>query len=490
MRLNPKDNVENLFFYQLNTNYYSSLEYLYKFVKEGVLKSLLPPDFKVSEYHTGITSTELKSSNVGKNDKGNLSDDEIRKKYSRPQNSVGMNIVLDTASPQGKLLSSITLTSNRMRQLHSYPILIDNLFSLKFLPNKFAFNVDINIFNEDVMSIENLLGYIYSRIPLESFTYLDKSIILKMVVNKEFLSILNLIYPELSTEDFLLKLENISNGSLTFNEDLVSEGDTYFPSDKNHKVYGNSVNANFTNDPLVKMTALSSERNMIRLSLRIECQLPNHIFFNCQYSLTELMEMSIASVELNSLDGLTEEQKIKAINFDKKFVNENRHLFKNITNEQFQDYFDGKLIFHLVDENLDNSLFQFLGMCGGDRTILENLEKNFELAPDEEVVNQMFDAVKSKSVDYSVNYDKIKTVVYNTTSFEKEKLRIDNEVVETFIKAQQKNLNDDFLVVVLDSNGHEIHYTIENDENLNFVLVFGEKLNTMISINCFRKKGV
>jgi len=213
---------------------------------------------------------------------------------------------------------------------------------------------------------------------------------------------------------------------------------------------------------------------------------PNQMFIKSLYSAEEFSEMLLNPQILLTTSELTEENQKLAVNFDLTFIKENRSVFPGITDEIITQYENGEIIFYPKLEGLDSSIYDFFGLLGGVESETRSIELHTELNVPETVLDDMFNTVSSTQTDYELEYNKVKTTIYNLIDLpDIHKLRI----TDSLGRAYSRQSGTDTLIIALDKNGVELPFTYSVDEGGDYWMNFKSDIEgTPISINYLKKK--
>lgn len=423
-----------------NHTEYSELDFIYKYFKDGILDFFLEEKMdSFNEIITDLSKPELRPYLFPSNGR-----EWSARNFERKFSSKGLTLYL-AINPVYEL-NSRTSMLNLNRNIVGFdpsnaivPLLRDRLFSLGFSANIFKFDSNIVIKETNKVKLTELANRFYNKAHLGKWFTLTNNINIRHYINPQLISIIKLIYKDLSLIDFNQRLSEISNGG------FIEEIDSTTGNVK----YAVTINTRV----LAKIESISLDNTSLTVSFSVEVMLPDKFWFTSVYTAEELLESVVTNVTLTEASTLSNEnEKIKYLNFNNKFIFDNLHLFPMFSADQLNLIKEGKLI-PIVDLSLlSDEEKKLVGVVGQ----IEEIEISLDEKLDTSVVDTTILTAPTITTPDNKNWTKIKTILVNNLS----KTKTSNSSV-TSLQDNEFTITDPIITNLYNSNIEIVSFIIK-----------------------------
>lgn len=433
----PKTDIETTLnlAYGTNTSFYSSINFLFSYVKDGILEQLFDNGKDAfGEIVTNYSRPELRDSELKS---------EREKRLASQSNCCILNLVVDYNDTTFVTMQNFDsqLTNGSKSSIFS-TILQDNLFTLGFNTTPIKLNLDINILSSDKMRLTNFAGFIKQRLHIGKYFRLSEIIPLKFVLDPKLIGLMKLLYPEFTELEFESRLNRLTNNNVFREIDKTTGNYRYF--------------VNLVSRPLLKVSSIDDTDNL-KISMEIHAFVPSKFNINTIVTLEELADLIITK-EMVTTTNVPPEDLDKLLNFSPNYIAKNRDKF-SFTDQQLGEIYAGTL-YPIVNLQTDNLTDEEVAVIGNLNDGIVNIE-DIRIRLEEQVTNSEYISNVANIVSNDANFVKVSSLIINVLTVN------DSNGLDT-----GKSINN---VIYIDDSLFVRTYQ-KNKENIKFVCKLGNKV--------------
>jgi hypothetical protein len=483
MYIIPEDKSGNNVSIFEDTTYYSDLNFLFRFVKDG----LLPVLFKDGQDTFDEVLTNYSKPELRRQVFEPIKDED--QKYTSRGETCYINITPNFQTHNRMRMDTLPFAVHTPN--NNKFIFVDNLMTMEYSDNVFYYQVELTIKGNDI-KVSEFASYIYNRIHVNKYFFLSNNINIKHVINDKIISLYKLFYKHLTEEEFTIRMNEITDGKFYKEIDRATGNEKLFTTLKAR--------------PLVRVNSISLNADekysaSLTISIDLEVSLPCRFYINSSYSKDEITSLIVETVDVIPTADMTDSDKSKAFNFDIAFIKENRDLFPQIDDTKLSQLERGELVLYANSSILSQDDIKFIGDILPGLARIEDIQLVIGHGLEDSVVSNI---AEKSNVEQEPNYTttKIKTIIYNfltvsrrikKTSFklENKQLNIGDELFCTSYKKQIQNPdpNIEYIVKVLINNKVTTDYTIQLEDDQTVSLYFPIDLNgKIVTVEMYKKE--
>jgi len=459
---------------QETKSHYSNLSFILEYIKDGLFDFLFPEGKdSFAEILTTYSQPELRPYMFPK-ENGDRPENE--RKFTDKGLTAIINLVQNFEMNNRNGMSNLPFSSTMNDPLESnYFVFRDNLLTLSYVPMFYKFNIDLAIRHPNKVLTYDIANFLYSRIHMGKKFFLSRDINLKHLLDEELILLLRLLYAEETEEEFNVRLNTITDGNIY---------------DELDRTTGNNRTViDLRTRPIVTINSIDNPEDGINISIELEVPLPSKFWMSSIYSAEELNSSLVKNFELLPVENMSDEDKEKLVNFDIAFIEANRSLFPEVTDEILSDIIHGKIIPVASLNNLDRSTIDKIGLNNPGLQQIQNINMSLNLPVNNTYVNTV---EKRRPVieDSSVTYDKVKTIIVNritSTTDNSNEIRISDDVFCSVFK----NTEIETKILVRRNNNEAKDYTVNINNDGTVSILFTSKVTGFIyTIELYRERNV
>jgi len=347
-------NNENISILFQNNASYSSLDNLFKMVKEGLIPLMTGRDYTDFTFWTNYSKPSMRAeeeqnylfpnglppelyeyliekkvgsvqylllTNIEKEAMKPVIFDEYKalqltdktdltRKFRTDKNQININIsqIFENNVNRNWLGYNANITE------FSKKILTDAFFNLTAHPNFFKYNIDIIMYSSDDLNLVNMANEVYAKFPFNKLIYLPEFFPLKLRLENEFLLLPKLIN-NLDTDDKLMRhLANISNGNIIMDRDLGT-GEL------------KSLFTRYYTCPMIIMTSIENTtgEGRIKVSFEFGISLPEKFSMRVALGKDDVKGMAFIEKAIN-FDAIQDKINLGCFNYLEQFILDDNNL--------------------------------------------------------------------------------------------------------------------------------------------------------------------
>lgn len=347
-------NNENISILFQNNAAYSSLDNIFKIVKEGLVPLMTGRDYTDFTFWTNYSKPSLRAEEeqnylfpnglpdelyehliekkVGRDQYKLLSDidkeemkplifeeyqtlkltdkTDLTRKFRTDKNQVNINIVQNFENN----VNRSWLGHNSNITEFSKKIISDTFFDLVAHANYFKFNIDIIMYSSDDLNLVNMANEVYAKFPFDKPIYMPKFFPLKLRLENEFLLLPKLVHNLNTDEKLMRRLADISNGDIIMDRDLGT-GEL------------NSLFTRYYTCPMIRMTSIENTvgEGRIKVSFEFGISLPEKFSLNVSLGKDDVKGMAFLEKTIN-FDSIQDKINIGCFEYMEQFILNDENL--------------------------------------------------------------------------------------------------------------------------------------------------------------------
>lgn len=347
-------NNENISILFQNNAAYSSLDNIFKIVKEGLIPLMTGRDYTDFTFWTNYSKPSLRAEEeqnylfpnglpselyehliekkVGRDQYKLLTDidkeemkplifkkyqnlkltdkTDLTRKFRTDKNQVNINIVQNFENNVNR--SWLGYNSNITE--FSKKIISDTFFDLLAHANYFKFNIDIIMYSSDDLNLVTMANEVYAKFPFDKPIYMPKFFPLKLRLENEFLLLPKLVHNLNTDEKLMRRLSDISNGNIIMDRDLGT-GEL------------NSLFTRYDTRPMIRMTSIENTagEGRIKVSFEFSISLPEKFSLNIELGKDDIKGMAFLEKSIN-FDSIQDKINLGCFEYMEQFILNDNNL--------------------------------------------------------------------------------------------------------------------------------------------------------------------